>query len=73
MKNNSQLYILLNLGIPVTEEDLKNIALLSGVLNTEDYITNALRQRLTAIEPHPETLGPEDYIEAYLRLKYTLK
>ena len=60
-------------GIDVTEADLKNVALLSGILNTEGYfIMDTLREKCSTIVPHPEDLKPEEYVEAYLRLKYSI-
>ena len=60
------------LGFEVSEEDLENVAKVSGVLGIKrDFIPSELRENFERILPNPTETKPEKYIESYLKLKYS--
>lgn len=54
----------------VSEDDLQEAAVLSGVLEVaNDFIDPAFKQRCENVIPNPMEILPEDCSTAYIRLK----
>lgn len=61
-------------GLEVTEEDLKNVAEVSGIYNAPtDYLDSTIRTECEKFLKHPEELLAKDYVESYLLLKYSIE
>jgi hypothetical protein len=62
-------YVLNILGWEVTEDQLKEAAFHSGVLDVEDdYLEPDFRARCVAIIANPADVKPKDCVEAFLNL-----
>ena len=56
-------------GLEVSENELQEAAIQSGVLDVaDDFIDLALRQRRENVIPNPTEILPEDCCTAYIRL-----
>ena len=60
------------LGFVVTEEELREVASFSRILNTTDtdYIDAEVRQMCEEIINNPSETSAKDYVKTYLLLKY---
>jgi hypothetical protein len=60
----------LYIGLPVTEDQLAEVAINSGVLDiAEDYLEPEFRAKCKQIIPDPSDVEPRDSAEAYKYLK----
>ena len=67
----SNLVIFYYLGLPVTEEQLHEVAIESGVLNiAEDFLTPEFREKCEQIMPDKESVKPDECKDAFLFLKH---
>ena len=61
------------IGMAIEEEDLKCVAMVSGVLNVdENFLEIDFQERCKAILPNPED-EPENYVQSFLTLKYSIQ
>ena len=57
-------------GLPVTEEQLKEVATESGVLSIpDDFLTLEFRDECEHIIPDNDTIKPDEWKDAYMYLK----
>lgn len=67
------LLLTLFLGWPVTEDQLKDVAELSGVLELDDdFIESEYREKCERIIPFPGDVEPDQCADAYVYLKDNL-
>ena len=60
------------IGFTIDEKDRCTAGELAGVLNAPiDYISRDIRDKLEAIIPEPEKVKPDDFVQAYLLIKYS--
>lgn len=58
------------LGLPVTEEQLQEVAIESGVLSIpDDFLTLEFREECEQIIPDNDTIKPDEWKGAYVYLK----
>ena len=59
------------LGWPVTEDELKEVAHNSGVLETEsDFLDPEFRKKCEDIIPSPQDVELQEFVDAYLYLNH---
>lgn len=59
-----------NLGFPITEEQLKDVAETSGVLKvSQDFISPEFRAQCLSIIPYPDQVEPNECYDAFIYLK----
>lgn len=57
-------------GLPITEEQLKEVATESGVLSIpDDFLTLEFREECERIIPDNDTIKPDEWKDAYMYLK----
>lgn len=57
-------------GLPLTEAELHEAAVQSGVLDTDDdFLDEVFKKECERIIPHPEELEPKDCSKAFIYLK----
>ena len=57
-------------GLPLTEAELHEAAIQSGVLDTDDdFLDEVFREECERIIPNPEELEPKDCSKAFIYLK----
>lgn len=57
-------------GLPITEEQLKEVATESGVLSIpDDFLTLEFREECERIIPDNDTIKPDEWKDAYMCLK----
>ena len=58
-------------GFSVSEEQLKNVAEMSGVLEVaQDFMSTEMRQQCSAIIPYPTEVEPNECYDAFIYLKH---
>ena len=60
-------------GFSVTEEQLKDVAEMSGVLEVpQDFLSTEMREQCSAIIPYPTEVEPNECYDAFKYLKHNL-
>lgn len=59
-----------NVGLPLTDDQLQEAAIVSGVLDVpDDFLEPDFRRECERISPNPDETEPKNFSHAYINLK----